>query len=90
MTPHEFKKTAMRTGDTVWEVYDVRPFAERQGEALDCFLREIEMEIRNGRFSTSKPICVLHDRRLEILPTTLTWIKCLRALGVPLNFKQVD
>ncbi len=86
----EFYQIVLHSEDTVWEMYDIRPFAERQGEALDCFLHKIETEVNGGTFSVSKPICVLHDSRIVFLFSSVEWIKHLKAVGVPLNFKEAE
>jgi hypothetical protein len=90
MTQDEFNKTVMRTEDTVSEIWNLRPFEGQQSEALECFLHEMDTQLRDGKLSTSKQIIVLHDSRLVMSLATLAWIKQLQALGVPLNFKIQD
>lgn len=90
VTTEEFNKTAIRTEDTIRITFDVRPFADRQGEAVDFYLHEIGMQILYGRFSTSKPIFVLYGCGTVFPLTTGTWLKNLLARGVPMNLQEAD
>jgi hypothetical protein len=90
MTQDEFNKTVIRTEDTVGETLDLRPFEGQQSQAFECFLQDIDAQLRDGALATKNRIIVLHDSRLVMSLPTLTWIKELQALGVPLNFKIED
>lgn len=88
MTADEFNKTVKRTEDTTGIYFDVRPFGDREAEAMDWYLHEVGMQVNYGRFSTSKPIFVVYSRGLDLLDTTPTWLQNLFALGVPMNLKE--
>jgi hypothetical protein len=90
MTRDEFNNTVIRTEDTVGETWDLRLFEGQQSKAFECFLQDIDAQLRDGTLATEKRIIVLHDSRLVMSLPTLTWIKKLQALGVPLDFKIED
>lgn len=90
MTQDEFNKTVIRTEDTVSEIWDLRTFEGQQSKAFECFLQDIDAQLRDGTLATEKRIIVLHDSRLVMSLLTLTRIKQLQALGVPLDFKIED
>jgi hypothetical protein len=90
MTQDEFNKTAIRTEDSVSEIWDLRPFEGQQSKAFEYLLQNIDTQLRDGTLATKKRIIVLHDSRLVMSLPTLTWIKQLQALGVPLDFKIED
>ena len=90
MTQDEFNKTAIRTEDSVSEIWDLGPFEGQQSKAFEYLLQNIDTQLRDGTLATKKRIIVLHDSRLVMSLPTLTWIKQLQALGVPLDFKIED
>jgi hypothetical protein len=90
VTADEFNKTVIRTEDSIRITFDVRPFGDRQGEAVDFYLHEVGMQINYGTFSTSKPIFVLYSRGTILPMTTHTWLKNLLARGVPVNLQEAD
>jgi hypothetical protein len=90
MTRDEFNRAAIRTEDAVGETWDLRPFEGQQSNAFECFLHDMDAQFKDGTLATKKRIIVLHDSRLVMSLPTLTWIKQLQALGVPLDFKIED
>jgi len=90
MTQDEFNKTVIQTEDIVAETWDLRPFEGLQSKAFECFLQDIDAQLTNGTLASGKRIIVLHDSRLVMSLLTLTQIKQLQALGVPLDFKIED
>jgi hypothetical protein len=78
MTQDEFNKTVIRTEDTVGEIWDLRPFEEQQSKAFECFLQDIDAQLRDGTLASEKRIIVLHDSRLVMSLLTLTRIKELQ------------
>jgi hypothetical protein len=90
MTRDEFNATVIRTEDTAGETWDLRPFEGQQSKAFEYFLQDIDAHLRDGSLATKKRIIVLHDSRLVMSLPTLTWIKQIRARGVPLDFKIED
>ena len=90
MTQDEFNKTVIRTEETGSEIWDLRPFEGQQSNAFEYLLQDIDAQRRDGTLATKNRIIVLHDSRLVMSLQTLTWIKQLQALGVPLDFKIED
>jgi hypothetical protein len=90
MTQDEFNKTVIRTEDAAGETWDLRRFEGQQSEAFECFLQDMDAQLKDGTLATEKRIIVLHDSRLVMSLPALTWIKHLQALGVPLDFKIED
>lgn len=70
MTADEFYKTAeIDDSSPLRTTVDVRPFGDRQGEALDCYLHELGHLVVSGTLSVSKPIVVLHTKEIDVLTT---------------------
>jgi hypothetical protein len=70
VTPTEFYKTAeIDDSSPLRTTVDVRPFGDRQGEALDSYLHELGHLVASGTLSISKPIVVLHTKGIDVLPT---------------------
>jgi len=89
MTLDEFNKIVIRTEDA-GETWDLRPFEEQQSKVFEYFLQDIDAQLKDGTLETEKRIIVLHDSRLVMSLPSLSWIKQLQALGVPLEFKIED
>jgi len=79
MTAEEFSKTVVqrKSGDVF--IWDVRPFADRQAEAVEFCLRETARQIQNGGFSLARheSIAVWCDRGTCFYYSTLD---CYRLL----------
>ena len=90
MTQDEFNETVIRSEDTANEIWDLRPFEGQQSKAFEYLLQDIDSRRRDATLATKKRIIVLHDSRLVMSLQTLSWIKRLQALGVPLDFKIED
>ena len=90
MTQDEFNNTVIRTEDAVSEIWDLRAFEGQQSKAFEYLLQDIDSRRRDATLATKKRIIVLHDSRLVMSLQTLSWIKQLQALGVPLDFKIED
>jgi hypothetical protein len=48
MDMNEFNGTAIRTEDSEHVYFDLRPFGNRQGEAMDSYLHQAVMSISDG------------------------------------------
>lgn len=90
MTTDGFNKTVIRTETIDHVTFDVRPFGDRQSDAMDFYLHEVGMQINYGTFSAGKPIYLLYSRGTQWQITTMTWLKNVRAMGVPMNMREVD
>jgi hypothetical protein len=90
MTAAEFNKTAIRTEDAIQITFDVRPFGDRQSEAVGFYLHEVGTAIGYGTLSIVKPIVLLYCPGTVFLLTTQPWLKSLASKGVPINLQEAD
>lgn len=89
MTSDEFNKTAIRTEDSNRITFDVRPFKERQGEAIDSYLHEVGMQMNYGVFSTSKPIVLVCERGTVYPATCHKWLSLLLQRELAIGIEEV-
>jgi hypothetical protein len=84
MNMNEFNANAVRTEDAEHVYFDVRPFGEKQAEAIDSYLHASLMSIQIGVSSFgSRVIVLLHDaKRGPLSPMAETWTASLEAHGV--------
>lgn len=88
MTADELRKTASITDDTCGTIVDVRPFGNRQSDAVYSCLYQLCLAVKEGTFSTnSRSIFVLHDTGTDITSETFDLLKNLWTLSVPVNLK---
>ena len=90
MTHAEFERTAIRTEDTIQITLDVRPFADRQGEAVDFYLNDVGTAINFGTRSIVKPIVLLCSSGAVFLLSTHPRLRNLATRGVPVSLQEVD
>ena len=90
MTATEFNETAIRTEDAVQITFDVRPFGDRQGEAVDFYLNDAGTAINFGTRSIVKPIVLLYGPGTVFLLTSRPWLKSLASKGVPINLQEAN
>jgi hypothetical protein len=91
MTADEFYKTAIvDDSNPVGTTVDVRIFGNRQGEAVDFYLRDLRGKIEDPTFTISKPIIVLHGRGTVLPSTAVDWLKNLKALRVQIGIQEAD
>jgi hypothetical protein len=79
MDMNEFNATVIRkeTGSEVQ--FDVRPFGDRQGEAIDSYLHDLSMNAQYGVASPGPRTWVLlHDSTAVIPQSTSRWLGNLR------------
>jgi hypothetical protein len=68
MDMNEFNSTAIRTEDREHVYFDLRPFGNRQGEAMDTYLHEAVMSIQMGVSSFGQRQIVLLTDASTIIP----------------------
>jgi hypothetical protein len=91
MTADEFHKTARIMDDTCGTTVDVRPFGDRQSDAVYSCLYQMCVAIKEGTLSTNaKSIFVLHDTGTDITSETFDLLKNLWSLDVGVNLKEAD
>jgi len=90
MDMKEFNATAVRT-ETADEVrFDVRPFADRQGEAIDSYLHDLLAVSGYGAISPGSRVWVLlHDSTASIPQSAYRWLDGLEASGFTIAIRQV-
>jgi hypothetical protein len=91
MDMNEFEATAIRTEDADHIYWDVRPFGERQGEAIESYLHAGLASIEYGVSPFgSRIIVLLHDVKTGPLPPMVgTWTAELEARGVIVQTMRV-
>ncbi|HKN71721.1 MAG TPA: hypothetical protein VJX30_11855 [Terriglobales bacterium] len=83
MTIDEFNQQAIRTEDSNNVYFDLRPFAERQSEAMDTYLNASLMSIQTGVSSFgTRQIVLITDASMVLSDTARAYIAELRAKGV--------
>ncbi len=83
MDMNEFNNTAIRTEDGGHVYFDLRPFGNRQGEAMDSYLHGAVMSIQMGVSSFGERQIVLLTDASTIIPDgARTWLASLQASGV--------
>jgi hypothetical protein len=87
MDTNEFNKTALRTETSSQVIFDVRPFGDRQGEAIDSYLHSVGMAVRMNIFRHNKPIILICDSNTSFPSTTETWLAAVRGQGVDVSIQ---
>jgi hypothetical protein len=83
MDMHEFNRVVIRTEDIDHVHFDLRPFGDRQAEAMDSYLHEAVVSIHIGVSSFGeRQIVLLTDASTVIPDSARTWLASLRASGV--------
>jgi hypothetical protein len=91
MDMKEFNATAIRTETTEELTLDVRPFGEKQGEAIDSYLHDLAQSVQYGVASSqSKPWVLIYDPSAVIPQSTQGWLKNLAASGRVIEMRSVD
>lgn len=79
----EFNSIAVRTEDNENVYFDLRPFGDRQSEAMDTYLHGSLMSIQMGVSSFgSRKIVLITDASVTISPTGRTYLAALQQNGV--------
>lgn len=89
MDMNEFNKTVARTEDDATVTFDVRPFGDRQGEALDSYLSNWSMALQaNAAPPHSKLLVVLCDSSTAITKNANRLLGLLNAKGVAIEIRH--
>ncbi len=81
----EFHEKVLRTETDSTLTLDVRPFGNRQGEAIDSYLHDIGMAVQMNTFWPTKPIVVVCDPETVFPATTDMWLTSMRSRGVVID-----
>ncbi|MHB8526666.1 MAG: hypothetical protein ACYDD2_10985 [Candidatus Acidiferrales bacterium] len=90
MNAGEFNVGVLKTEDDSKVTLDVRPFGQRQGEAIDSYLHDVGMALQMNAFRQTKPIVVVCDSGTIFPATTKTWLAEVRRRGVDVAVQSVD
>jgi|HubBroStandDraft_6_1064221.scaffolds.fasta_scaffold00095_55 hypothetical protein len=83
MDMNEFNGAAIKTEHSEHVYFDLRPFGNRQGEAMDSYLHEAVMSIQMGVSSFGeRQIVLVTDASMVIPKTARTWLASLQESGV--------
>jgi hypothetical protein len=90
MTAEEFHKTAEIKEDSLRNVVDVRPFGDRQAEAVDFHLDDFYTKITtDSGFTISTPIVIWREAGLFSPPlSAMTSLKNLIQLSVQIGIEE--
>ena len=87
MTEDEFKATATRTEDEKSVTYDVRPFGDKQQEAVAVYLGSLVFKLSVNALNTSKAVVLLVDDRFTSTPQLDGFVGKLKAAGLPVTIQ---
>jgi hypothetical protein len=87
----EFNAVAQRTETDDEVQFDVRPFGDKQGEAIDLYLhdRVAALQYQVGGFGP-RLVVIIHDSRAKIPKSALGWLDRLNSAGVPTEIRRVQ
>ncbi len=89
MNASEFNATAVRTEDAATITWDVRPFGNRQGEAVDSYLHErlMMLQMNAGGFGP-RLVVLLCDPVVNIPSSAANWLAELNARGIATEIRR--
>jgi hypothetical protein len=89
MNANEFNATAVRTEDPTTITFDVRPFGDRQGDAVDSYLHErlMLLQMRTGGFGP-RLVVLLCDSKARIPSSVNGWLAELNARGIATDIRR--
>jgi len=90
MNINEFNDKAVRTEDARTVTFDVRPFGDKQGEAIDSYLhaRLMAFQMNVGGFGP-RLVVLLCDSTTKIPSSARAWLDELNARGVATEIRTV-
>lgn len=89
MDMNELNKTVVRTETQDEVCFDVRPFGDRQGEAIDSYLHERLASLGYGVATLGpKLVVLLHDSTARIPVSAYGWLDKLNASGARTELRQ--
>jgi hypothetical protein len=84
----EFNKVVKRTETNEEVIFDVRPFGDRQGEAVDEYLHQALASLQYGTGTFGPRLVVLlHDASANIPQSAHRWLANLAASGVRIEIR---
>ena len=83
----EFHEKVLRTETDSTLTLDVRPFGDRQGEAIDSYLHDVGMAVQMNVFKPTKPIILVCDSETVFPANTDMWLANMRSRGVAIEIQ---
>jgi|HubBroStandDraft_6_1064221.scaffolds.fasta_scaffold00871_32 hypothetical protein len=68
MDINEFYQTAIQSEDSHYVYFDLRPFGDRQREAVDSYMRDALNTIQNGASTTGERTVILITDLSTVIP----------------------
>lgn len=90
MYAKEFQEKVLRIESGSAVVLDVRPFGDRQGEAMDSYLRDLGMAVQMNTVKPIKPIVLVCDTKAVFTSTTDMWLANIQSRGVAIEIQCED
>jgi hypothetical protein len=87
MYTNEFRENVLRTETNSTLTLDVRPFGDRQGEAIDSYLHDVGMAVQMNRFRPSKAIVLVCDSGVVFPATAHMWLANMQSRGVAIEIQ---
>lgn len=87
MYTKEFEQKVLRTETDSAIIFDVRPFRERQGEAIDSYLHDAGMAVQMNIFKPVKSIILVCDPETVFPATTEMWLANMQSRGVAIEIQ---
>src|SRR5215469_4979224 len=88
MYAKEFQEKVVRIEADSELILDVRPFGDRQGEAMDSYLRDLGMAVQMNKVRPTKPIVLVCDSKTVFSSTTNMWLANMQSRGVAIEIQQ--
>jgi hypothetical protein len=89
MDMNQFNKTVVRTETASEITFDVRPFGDQQGDAVDSYLHARLLVGQNtGIGMTTRLVVILCDAAAAIPQSAERWLAMLNAKGAPTEVRR--
>jgi len=88
MYAKEFQEKVLRIESDSELILDVRPFGDRQGEAIDSYLRDLGMAVQMKKVRPTKPIVLVCHSNSVFPSTTDMWLANMQTRGVAIEIQQ--
>lgn len=88
MNVNEFNNGVLRSETDSTVTLDVRPFEQRQGEAIDSYLHDVGMALQGNAFPHNKRILLICDSAAGFASTTAAKLARIQQLGVDIEIQR--
>lgn len=87
MYSNEFHEKVLRTETDSILTLDVRPFGDRQSEAIDSYLHDVGMAVQMNVSRPTKRIVLVCDSETVFPGTTDMWLANMQGRGVAIEIQ---